>query len=199
MDAIAALLARYERPVLRFGARFCRDAEESREVLQETLFSAARALPGYRGDASVGTWLCTIARRACLRLRLRRRRLAADSLEEMIEREVCAHPFDEASSDRADEEPSLRPCDLVDPAAPPDEAAFDHELAAVVDRVLEGLSASYREIVIMRDIDGLSAPEAARALGISVQAVKSRLHRARVQVRAQLATWTGGRAAEIHP
>jgi RNA polymerase sigma-70 factor (ECF subfamily) len=185
-DAVAALLARYERPVLRFGTRFCRDTEASREVLQETLFSASRALPSYRGEASVGTWLYAIARRACLRLRARRARALADSIDEMLEREACAR-----------EEPDEGPCDLVDPAAPPDEAASEHELAAAFSRAANALLAPYREILLLRDVDGLTAPEAARALGISVDAAKSRLHRAREAVRARLAPLLADRAEEV--
>lgn len=176
VEAVAALLTRYEKPVLRFLARLCRDTDASREVLQETLLSAARALPGFRGEASVGTWLCAIARRACLRLQLRRARASTASVEEMMERESCSL-----------DEPSAGPCDLVDPAALPDENAADHELAAALSRAVGGLARPYQEILRLRDLDGLTAPEAARALGISVDAAKSRLHRAREAVRVQLA------------
>jgi len=168
--AETALLARYEGPVYRFGLRFCRDPEDARDVLQETLLAAARGLPSYRGEAALGTWLYAIARSFCIKQR--RRQLRAAPL---------------ASSASTDEEARAVP----DPAAPPDEAAIAHELSGNVQRAIAALARPYREVLVLRDVEGLTAPEVAAALGIGVDAVKSRLHRARVAVREELAPLVG--------
>ncbi len=173
--AITTLLARYEGPVYRFGLRFCRDPEDARDVLQETLLAAARGFPSYRGEAAVGTWLYTIARSFCIKLR--RRRIRAASL---------------SPGTSADDEAR----EIPDPAAAPDEAAIRHELGGAVQRAIAELGRPYREVLELRDVEGLTAPEVAAALGIGVDAVKSRLHRARVAVREKLAPLVG--AVEPH-
>lgn len=162
--AIAAVLARYEGPVYRFGLRLCRDAEDARDVLQETMLAAAQGLPGYRGEAAVGTWLFTIARSFCIKQRRRGRASLTTS-----------------GASAADELAELR-----DPAALPDEIATNHELGVALARAIDGLARPYREVLVLRDVEGLTAPEAAAALGIGVDAVKSRLHRARAAVRESL-------------
>ncbi len=167
--ALEALFARFEGPVYRFGLRMCRDPEDAREVLQETLLAATRALRDFRGDASLGTWLYTIARSFCIKQRRRRaRRLAAGV---------------EPAGDAAEEVP--------DPAARPDEVAGDREVGAALQRALDELPAGYRDVLVLRDVEGLTAPEAAAALGVSVDAIKSRLHRARVVMREKLAPLMG--------
>jgi len=167
--AAEALFARYEAPVYRIGLRMCRDAEDAKEVLQETLLAAARTLGEFRGDAAVGTWLYAIARSFCIKMRRRHGRLAStqgDAGEEAIEL-------------------------LADPRAPPDEAAADREVGAALQRAIAELSPAYRDVLVLRDVEGLTAPEVAATLGIGVDAVKSRLHRARVAVRDKIAPLLG--------
>ena len=164
--AIAALLARYEGTVYRFSLRLCKDPEDARDVLQETLLAAARGLPAYRGQAAVATWLYTIARSFCIKQR--RRRVPVDSL----------------SSGAMDD-------DVPDPAAGPDDMAMSRELGGAVQRAIDELGLPYREVLVLRDVEGLTAPEVAAALGIGVDAVKSRLHRARLAVRERLAPILG--------
>jgi RNA polymerase sigma-70 factor (ECF subfamily) len=168
--AIAELLARYEAPIYRLGLRFCKNPEDARDVLQDTLLAAARGFPTYRGDAAVGTWLYTIARSYCIK---QRRRRAPSS----------------STTWSAGDDAEVR--DLPDTAALPDEAAIGHELRRAVERAIDSLSTPYREVLILRDVEGLTAPEVAAALGIGVDAVKSRLHRARVAVREKLGPVVG--------
>jgi RNA polymerase sigma-70 factor, ECF subfamily len=166
-SAIATLLARYEGPVYRFGLRFCRDPEDARDVLQETLLAAARGFPSYRGQAALGRWLYTIARSFCIKQR--RRRIRAASLS------PGASADDEAR-------------EVPDPAAAPDEAAISRELGGAVRRAIAELGRPYREVLVLRDVEGLTAPEVAAALGIGVDAVKSRLHRAREKLAPLVGT-----------
>jgi RNA polymerase sigma-70 factor (ECF subfamily) len=170
--AAEALFARYEAPVYRFGLRMCRDPEAAREVLQETLLAAVRTLGEFRGDAAVGTWLYAIARSFCIKMRRRHGRLSA------------------TPADAGDEEIAL----LADPGATPDDVAADREVGAALQRAIGELSPPYRDVLILRDVEGLTAPEVAAALGIGVDAVKSRLHRARVAVRDKIAPMIGEQA-----
>ena len=165
--ALETLLVRYQPHLYRFGLRMCGNVEDAGDVAQESLISMARALPGFRGDASVSTWLYTIARRVCMK---KRRRSA----------------FAPAREDSLDAPDSTAAERLADPGANPEQTAANRELAAALTRAIDALDPPQREVLVLRDVEGLPAPEVARVLGISVDAVKSRLHRARVAVRAQL-------------
>jgi len=159
--ALAELVERYAPRVLRFGMKLCRNEEDAREVLQDTLLTAARGLRSFRGESRLSTWLYTIARSFCVK---RRTRGAARATFESLE-----------SADA-----------LVDPGAKPDEKLEQAGLQAALERAISGLDEAQREVLVLRDVEGLSAAEVASVLGISVEAVKSRLHRARSSVRERL-------------
>jgi RNA polymerase sigma-70 factor, ECF subfamily len=166
--AIEALLERYQARVFRFGLHMCGDVEEARDVLQDTLLAAARNIGDFRGDASISTWLYTIARSFCVKKR-RRSKFA---------------PAEQISLDRA-------AGDLVSSAPGPEELAARDEIKRALVDVLEALDPPSREVMILRDIEGLTAPEVAEITGESVDAIKSRLHRARAEVRARLGALLG--------
>ena len=168
LAALEALLVRYQPHLYRFGLRMCGNAEDAGDVTQESLISMARSLRDFRGDASVSSWLYTIARRFCIKKR-RRSKFA---------------PAGEESLDAPDTHAAER---LADPAPNPEQATTNRQLATAVTRAIDALDPSQREVLVLRDIEGLSAPEVATVLGISTIAVKSRLHRARVAVRQELA------------
>lgn len=161
-EALGSLLRRHAPAVYRFGLKMCRDPEDASDVLQETMLAAARGAKEFRGDASLSTWLYTIARSFCIKAR-RRARVEAEPLDDEGVMEVAS------------------------PAIGPDEIASDHELAGALERAIAALDPMYREVLILRDVEGLTAPEVAGVLGIGTDAVKSRLHRARVAVRDRLA------------
>ena len=168
-DAVALekLLAGFMQPVYRFGLKMCRDGDDAQDVLQDTMLAAAKGVGSFRGESEVGTWLFTIARRACLRRRRRRGEPAASV------------PLDEAVTASADA--------LIERERHPEANAALREMAVVLDRALATLAPAYREVLLLRDVEGLTAPEVARVLGIGLEAVKSRLHRARLAMRVQLA------------
>lgn len=166
--ALDALVRRHEPRLYRFGLKMCRSREAAGEVVQDTLLAAVRSLAAFRGEASVTTWLYTIARRACLRQR-RRRRFDPER-EESLEAIVAA------------EAPPI-----ASPAFTPEEEAGRREIAAALDAAIGSLEPRQREVLLLRDVEGLSAAEVAAALGLRVEAVKSRLHRARLAVRRRLA------------
>lgn len=165
-SAAEALFARYEAPIYRIGLRMCRDPEDAKEILQETMLAAARTLSEFRGDAAVGTWLYAIARSFCIKMRRRHGR------------SVIATPSDGAEDEAAS---------VIDPGLLPDDAVADREVGAALQRAIAELAPPYRDVLVLRDVEGLTAPEVAATLGIGVDAVKSRLHRARVAVRDKVA------------
>jgi RNA polymerase sigma-70 factor (ECF subfamily) len=165
--ALEALLVRYQPHLYRFGLRMCGNVEDAGEVAQESLISMARSLGDFRGDSSVSSWLYTIARRFCIKKR--RRSKFAPAREESLD------------------SPGTDVQRLADPAPSPEEQATHRELATVLTHAIDALDPSHREVLVLRDVEGLSAPEVARILGVSVDAVKSRLHRARVAVRQEVA------------
>ena len=167
--ALEALLARHQAQVFRFGLKMCRAEEDAKDVLQDTLFAAARTLPEFREASSVSTWLYTIARSFCLKRR--RRSKFAPEVEESLD---AAGVGEQAR-------------ELPDPGRAPDAALEGHRLEDALDDAIGALDPMYREVLVLRDVEGLAAAEVAEVLGVTVEAVKSRLHRARVAVRERLA------------
>jgi RNA polymerase sigma-70 factor, ECF subfamily len=155
--AIDALLARYEERIYRFGLRMCGDEESAREVLQETMLAAFRNLPGFRGQAALSTWLYQIARSFCIKERR------------------GARPTSELGAD------------LPDRAPAPDLQVEARQIGQALAAAIRELPSEQREVLVLRDVEGLSAQEAADVVGIEVGALKSRLHRARMALRAKLA------------
>lgn len=168
-QALDALLSRFVQPIYRFGMKMCRHPEDARDVLQDTLLAAARTVGDFRGDASVSTWLYTIARSFCIK----RRRRGKHAPTEWVSLDAGEH--------------AARASELVDRTRQPDDAAAGSQLADALAKAIDSLDPAYREVLVLRDVEGLTAPEVAEVLGLGVDAVKSRLHRARVVVRAKLA------------
>ena len=167
--AVDELLARYERPIYRFGLRMCGDEESAREVLQETMLAAFKNLGGFRAEASLSTWLYQIARSFCIKQRRGAR---------------PAEPLD---------------VELADRAPGPDVQAQARQIGEALAAAIATLPPDQREVLVLRDVEGLSAPEAAEIVGIEVGALKSRLHRARMALRAQLAGVVGAGSGEACP
>jgi RNA polymerase sigma-70 factor (ECF subfamily) len=145
----------------------CGNVEDAGDVAQESLISMARSLRDFRGSSSVSSWLYTIARRFCIKKR--RRSKFAPAREESL---------DAPGSDAAQS--------LADPAPSPEQTASNRELATALTQAIDALDPSQREVLVLRDVEGLPALEVAKILGMSVDAVKSRLHRARIAVRDKL-------------
>jgi RNA polymerase sigma-70 factor (ECF subfamily) len=173
-SALETLLARYQPHLYRFGLRMCGNEQDAGDVAQESLMSMARSLRDFRGDSSVSTWLYTIARRFCMKKR--RRSKFAPAREESLDL------FDSTGTR------------LVDPSPNPEQIATNHELATALTRAIHTLPPAQREVLVLRDVEGLPAPDVAKVLGITIEAVKSRLHRARTAVREELTPILGGPA-----
>jgi RNA polymerase sigma-70 factor (ECF subfamily) len=159
------LLRRHEARVYRFGLRMCGNEDDARDVLQETLLAAFKNLPTFRGDSQVSTWLYQIARSFCIKQRRRREGEPAE-LESVDATEVKQLHGDEPQGDAR---------------------THAREVGVLIQAAINTLQADYREALVLRDVEGLSAEEAAEVVGIEVGALKSRLHRARLALRQQLA------------
>ncbi|NGZ09381.1 MAG: sigma-70 family RNA polymerase sigma factor [Nitrospira sp. LK70] len=178
----------------RFAHRLCGEPESAKDLVQETFLKAYLGLDRFRGDAQVSTWLYTIASRACLRMR--RRRKGAP------ERELSLDEFIPTS----DGEFHLQiPIDGLSPEA----ALQNKQLRQALDGAINQLPKKYKMVLVLRDMEGLSAKEVGSIMGLNERAVKSRLHRARLFVRRQLSarglgeapatvTRLGGGEAEPH-
>lgn len=160
--AIDALLARYEGRIYRFGLRLCADEEAAREVLQETLLSAFRNLGSFRGDAQLSTWMFQIARSFCTKQRRLR----------------DGEPSSHEPAEVAHEMPSTN--------AATDERVHARMVGEVIQLAIASLGDDLKEALVLRDVEGLDTKEAAAVVGVDEPAFKSRLHRARLQLKQSL-------------
>lgn len=174
-SALERLLAENEARIYRFGLRMCRDPEDAKDVAQETLLAMARNVADFRGASSLSSWLFSIARSYCIKKRRRGRSV------------VAKHSVDAGETAEA--------AKVADAAPGPEEVAAGEQVARALEGAIGTLEPKYREVLLLRDVEGLSAAEVAEALAIGVPAVKSRLHRARAQVRERLAPLLGSPAA----
>jgi RNA polymerase sigma-70 factor (ECF subfamily) len=165
LDAFAELVRRYEHRVRAVLFRLLDDDRDVEEATQDTFVQAWRNLDRFRGDAAVFTWLYRIAVNEGL-ARLRRKRVTTTDLDELAE---TAH--------------------AADPAAGPEQSVEAHELHEFLAARIRALTPEYRAPLVLRDVMGLSNQEVADVLELSLAAAKSRIHRARMQIRAELERW----------
>ncbi|MGB1014538.1 MAG: RNA polymerase sigma factor [Nannocystaceae bacterium] len=160
--ALNTLLRRHRKRLYRICERHCDRPEDAADLFQETCVGIMRAIHGFRGDSSFLTWAYLVVRSQASRLRRRRK----------------ARPRIEASIDLD--------WPICEPSLSPDHVVSGSRLQARFVDLLEQLSPLDRQVLVLRDLEGCTAPEVARELGLSVSAVKSRLHRARRFVRTTL-------------
>lgn len=180
-DAFDKLYRDHVDLVYRYAYRLCGDMESTNDLVQETFLNAFRGMNAFRGDARVSTWLYTIASRAAMRLR--RKRKGAP------QRELSLEEFIPTS----DGEFRLQ---IPIEGLTPEQALENKELREALDQAINKLPKKYRIALVLRDMEGLSAKEVSEIMGLSERAVKSRLHRARLFVRREL---SGRGIAEEHP
>lgn len=161
--AFAEIVARHQAAVFRFARSIARTDAEAEDALQDTFLSAWRASAGFRGDASLRTWLLTIARNAVLRLQ-RRRVDEPEEMQPLEELGVAAGWGDDG----------------------PETVALRKEARHVLTRALQQLSLADREILLLRDVEELSGVDVAAVLGVELSAMKTRLHRARLRLAAKV-------------
>jgi len=177
-EAFGLLLDVYGRRLYNFARRMCRHDEDARDVVQETLLALVRSLHAYRGEGSLQAWLFHVAANACRKMRRR------GKFEP--EQELSLEAFFPPGQDQSAEIP--------DPASNPEDRLLRTELNARLEDAIAELPTKYRSVLLLRDVEHLSTEETARALGLTPQAVKTRLHRARLFLRERLAPYLVARS-----
>lgn len=169
--ACEALVRRHGGRMLAVARRFLRAEEDSADAVQDAFLSAFRSLDGFDGNSALGTWLHRIVVNVCLmRLRARSR-----------SREVCLDdllPTFDATGHHSHPIRSWEDQGLA--------RLTQAETRAQVRACIDQLPDSYREVLVLRDIEGLDTEQTARLLGVNTGAIKTRLHRARQALRALL-------------
>lgn len=177
-EAPELLVGTYGDRVYRLALRITGGNEDAEEVAQDALWTAARKIQTFKGESAFGSWLYRItANAAYQKLRARRSKAREIALDDVLP------VLDE---DGRHFEP------MADWSSRVDEQALQGELRRVLTEAIDTLPADYRTALVMHDVEGLSNPDIAEALGISLPAVKSRVHRSRLYVRQRLAAYMGG-------
>jgi RNA polymerase sigma-70 factor (ECF subfamily) len=183
-EAFRELVRPYERAVFVATQGILKNEADAEDAAQEAVLKAFANLAKFRGDSKFSTWLIRIAtNEALMKLRKERRQRLDDSLDEQ----------------RKDENGDYIPRDFADWREIPSEALQKKELRQALSRALASLTPKHREVFVLRDVQHFSIAETAQMLGVSKSAVKTRLLRARLQMRDALApgidgSWSTGRS-----
>jgi RNA polymerase sigma-70 factor, ECF subfamily len=162
--AFEELVTSYQHRVFGVALRMLGSRAEAEDVAQETFLRAHRALAEFRGEARLGTWLYAIASRLCLN------RLASGARRHEHRDEAALLRLPATSGDAV--------------------AALERgELEAALHEAIAGLPEERRIVVVLRDLEGLAYEEIAEVLGLQLNTVRSRLHRARLDLKAKLERW----------
>ena len=173
--AFDELVQRYRDKVYRLSIKILRHEEDAAEALQEAFLSAFRGLRNFKKESTFSTWLYRIATNAAL-MKYRRRREGHVSLEQS-----------QSASEDAE------PLQLPDWSSLPVDELLNDELREVMERGMDMLPEDLRTVFVLRDVEERSNAEVSEILGLSIPAVKSRLHRARLALRGQLNRYFAGR------
>ncbi len=169
-SAFTALVNRYEETVYRFSYKVCRDRKKAEEALQDTFITVYRKLDSFDGKSKFSTWLYSIVTNNCL-MTHRRRKL--DDLLESLDDPPMKDDGTFAKSIAKWEE---TPADIL----------IKKEFQTHLDKAVLKLPVEYRLVFVLRDLEGKSGEETAEILGLSAEATKSRLRRARAFLRTEL-------------
>ncbi len=168
-DAFEQLVGQVEKMVYNLGVRLLGRPSEAQEILQETFLQVHKALPRFEGNGGLSSWIYTIALNQC-RMRLRKNK------------GVVTEELDETILSYKTRAPEAQTGLLPDPA----DVLADKEMREQVEAAVQELPEPYRMVFVLRAMEGRSTEETARLLDLSVEAVKSRLHRSRLFLRGKL-------------
>lgn len=171
--AFSELVRRYEQTVYRYAYKLCRDREKAEETYQDTFINVYRKLGTFDGRSRFSTWLYAIVTNSCL---MRHRRRKIRDVEESLEALESPATAEDGSFARAIARWEETPADIM----------LNRELRAQIERAIGKLPPEYRIVFTLRDMEGKSTGETAKIVGISNEAAKSRLRRARAFLRDQL-------------
>src|SRR5436190_17749880 len=169
VSAFEGLVRRYDRNVFRIAQHITQNREDAEDVVQDAFLKAYSNLNQFQGQSKFYTWLVRIAVNEAL-MKLRRRRPERTvSLDEEVKTEDDSVPRE-----------------VADWSPNPEQQYNQVELREILSKTIQGLPPGFRTVFVLRDVEGLSTEETASALDLSVPAVKSRLLRARLQLRERL-------------
>jgi len=170
--AFETLMRLHNRRLFRLARAMLRDDAEAEDALQESYLAAHRSMAGFRGEASLATWLSKLVRNECLgRLRRQARR------HNVVPMVALEDSDDEREADMSD----------GNDAEAPDKALVRAEMRALLERKLDELPGDFRAVFVLRAVEELSVEETAQVLGIPEATVRSRHFRARSLLRESLA------------
>jgi len=173
-DAFEKFVEHFRSKVFRYSWLMCGSPEDAEEVAQETLFKVFQSIDQLREPERVRSWVFRIARNVCL---MQRRRSVFAPTEELP----------------ADEMPLPDANDLADTRM------LQAELRAVIERAVMELPPTYRSVVLLRDLEGLTTEETAQVLDLRTDVVKTRLHRGRAAMKQKLDCYVHNRCLEDQP
>ena len=166
--AFDLLVRKYQHKVIKLVGRYVRDRAEAEDVAQEAFLRAYRALDGFRGASAFYTWLY---------------RIAVNTAKNHLESQGRRLP---SLNREAEEGGSLDGSEGLREQATPERHALTDEIAATVQRVLEGLPADLRTAITLREVEGLSYEEIAEIMDCPIGTVRSRIFRARAAIDREL-------------
>jgi len=164
--ALAELVKKYEKTVYNFSFKICRNPEKAENTMQETFMSMVKSLGQFDGKSKLSTWLYRIVTNHCL-MELRKKKRNFVSIDD-DEADVPEGAF------------------IPDWNSIPSNIFENTELKNILDEAINKLSPEYRIVFVLRDVNGVSTEETGKITGLSVPAVKSRLHRARSFLRNEI-------------
>lgn len=184
--AFEQLVARHERRVYALALRMLRHEHDAEDLTQQTFLDALEGLPGFREEASFGTWVLRIATYAALKVIRKRKGLDVVSLDQALdaggEHDALPHPEF-----------------IADWRESPERLVERGETRRLIEDALAEVDEKHRIVFLLRDMQGLSVRETADALGLSEVNVKVRLLRARLQLRERLTRFFGDPAKRLEP
>ncbi|MFO0938602.1 MAG: sigma-70 family RNA polymerase sigma factor [Gemmataceae bacterium] len=165
-DEFGELVRRYQDRLYHSVLRMLDSPDDAADVVQDSFINAYQSLNSFKGDSEFFTWLFRIAFNAAISFRRKKR--ATVSLDGNRAGEPIPHPADESSGSQ------------------PDERLQKFEDEVILQRALNRLSEDHRSAIVLKDIEGMKYEEMAEVLGIAVGTVRSRLNRARLELRQLL-------------
>ena len=177
-EAPEMLVDAYGDRVYRLALRITGSREDAEEAAQDALWTISRKIDTFKGDSAFGSWLYRVAANAAYqKIRSRKNRAREIALDDVLP---------SVDGDGRHWEP------MDDWSRRVDERAMQNELRHVLEDAIAALPPDYRTAIVLHDVEGMSNPDIAEALGISLPAVKSRVHRSRLYLRQRLSDWMDG-------
>jgi RNA polymerase sigma-70 factor (ECF subfamily) len=172
LEAFSQLVTRYDRNIFRIAQHITHNDEDAQDVVQDAFLKAYTNLAQFQENSKFYTWLVRIAVNEALMKLRKRRNDRTVSLDEDVETEEGSMPRE-----------------VADWSPNPEQLYGQSELGDILKKTIQGLSPGFRTVFVLRDVEGLSTEETAEMLDLSVPAVKSRLLRARLQLRERLSRY----------